>query len=75
MAERKRVDQRQQEWKQRGNRGVEQAPAPYTEKQNQRQNCGERTAGHEPEEIAFESPCLAGRVVGAVRFGEPQLVI
>ena len=75
LAQRERVEQRQHERDQRGNRGVEQAPAPYTEEQKQRQHRGERSAGHEPEEIAFQSPGLAGGVVRAVRFGEAQLVI
>ena len=75
LAQSERVEQRKHERDQRWNRSVQQAPAPNTEKQKQRHNRGERSTGYEPEEIAFQSPRLAGRVVGAVRFGEPQLVI
>ncbi len=74
LPKRERVEQREHERNQRGNRSAKERPAECAEEQEQRQHRRERPAGNEPEEIPLQSPRLAGGVVRAIRLGEAQLV-
>src|SRR5574338_922877 len=65
----KRRDSRRHE---RRDERAEQRPMRNAEKQQEQDHGRERSAGDEPEEIAFQSPRLAGGVVRAVRFREAQ---
>ena len=58
LAQSERVEKRKHKRDQRRDRGVQEAPAPNTEKQKQRHNSGERSTGHKPDEITFQSPRL-----------------
>src|SRR5436309_671017 len=74
LAKAKDIDQRQQERQCGYHERDGEAHLQCAEQEQEKHHEGERAAGNEPEQVAFQAPCPALGIVGAVRFRESKFV-